>query len=133
MTDFMKLHKPGLGNTNSYQVSAIPWVSSSIVVPATGNQPIEINFPYVTRGIIVKHTAFTATNLKVGFSAAGVSSGTNYFSLSSGESLSAEWKVTRIFLLADAATQVTASVVVGLTHIPASELPNSWSGSVGVG
>lgn len=132
-TDFMSIHRPGIGNASSYQVSGIPWVSSSLAVPATGSAPLEISFPLVTKSIIVKNIATGSVNLKVGFSAAGVSAGFNYFSLSSGESFAADLKVTKIFLLSDSATQSAASVVAGLTSIPGIELSNNWSGSAGVG
>lgn len=132
-TTAMLLHKPGIGNAPSYQVSGIPWVSSSLAVPATGSSPMEISFPQVTRSIIVKNISSGSANLKVGFSANGVASGFNYFSLSPGESFAADLKVTKVFLLCDTAIQISASVIAGLTNISATELPNNWSGSSGVG
>ena len=54
-TDFMSLHRPGIGNAASYQVSGIPWVSSSLAVPASGSTPLEITFPQVTKSLIVKN------------------------------------------------------------------------------
>lgn len=132
-TTAMLLHKPGIGNAPSYQVSGIPWVSSSLAVPSSGNVPLEISFPQVTKSIIVKNVSTGSVSLRVGFSANGVSNGTNYFLLSAGESFAADLKVTKVFLLSDNGTQLTASVIAGLTNISATELPNNWSGSIGVG
>lgn len=132
-TDFMSLHRPGIGNASSYQVSGIPWVSSSLAVPATSSAPLEISFPLVTKSIIVKNISTGSVSLKVGFSANGVSSGFNYFSLSAGESFAADLKVTKLYLLSSNGTQLSASVIAGLTNIPATELVSNWSGSVGVG
>lgn len=132
-TSTMLYNRPGLGNAPSYQVSGIPWVSSSLSVPATGSSPLEISFPQVSRSIIVKNLSSGSANMKVGFSANGVANGTNYFSLSAGESFAADLKVTKIYLLCDTGIQLSASIIAGLTNISATELPSNWSGSAGVG
>ena len=132
-TDFMSLHRPGIGNAASYQVSGIPWVSSSLTVPASGSTVLEISFPQVTKSIIVKNVSTGSVNLRVGFSANGVKNSNNYFLLSAGESFAESLKVTRIYLMSDNATALSASVIAGLTNIPATELISNWSGSAGVG
>ena len=119
----------GLSSVGSYQTSAIPWASSSLAVPASSGVPIEINFPNVTKFIVVKN--LTSNSLRVGFSANGIKNN-NYFVLTNLESFSADFRVTKLYLLGDVNT-TTASVVAGLTGIAALNLPNSWSGSVGVG
>jgi len=133
MTDFMKLHRPGIGNAASYQVSGIPWVSSSLAVPASGSTTLEISFPQVTKSIIVKNVSTGAVQMRVGFSENGVKDTNNFFLLSAGESFAAELKVTRVYLMSNNGTALTASVIAGLTNIPATELVNNWSGSLGVG
>lgn len=120
----------GLNNVGSYQTSAIPWASSSLVAPASSGTPLQIDFPYVTKFIVVKN--LTSNNLRVGFSENGIK-GSNYFVLTNLESFQGDFRVTKLFLLADGATPTTASVVAGLTGIGSGELQNSWSGSVGVG
>ena len=131
-TDFMNLHRPGIGNAASYQVSGIPWVSSSLAVPASGSTPLEISFPQVSKSIIVKNASTGSVQMRVGFSENGVK-GTNFFLLSAGESFAADLKVTRVYLMSNNATVLNASVIAGLTNIPATELVNNWSGSAGVG
>lgn len=129
----MSLHRPGIGNASSYQVSGIPWASSSLSVPTSGSAPLEISFPLVTKGIVVKNVSTGSVQMRVGFSANGVTSTNNYFLLSAGESFAADLKVTRIYLMSNNGTALTASVVAGLTNIPATELVANWSGSAGVG
>lgn len=132
-TDFMSLHRPGIGNAASYQVSGIPWVSSSLAVPASGSTVLEITFPQVTKSIIVKNASTGSVNMRVGFSENGIKNTSNFFILSGGESFAADLKVTRLYLMSNNGTSLTASVIAGLTNIPATELTNNWSGSAGVG
>jgi hypothetical protein len=132
-TDFMSLHRPGIGNASSYQVSGIPWVSSSLAVPASGSTPLEITFPQVTKSIIVKNASTGSVQMRVGFSLNGVTNSNNFFILSGGESFAADLKVSRLYLMSNNGTALTASIVAGLTNIPATELTNNWSGSAGVG
>ena len=132
-TDFMQLHRQGIGNAASYQVSGIPWVSSSLVVPASGSTTLEISFPQVTKSIIVKNASTGTVQMRVGFSQNGVTNTSNFFILSGGESFAADLKVTRVYLMSNNGTALTASVIAGLTNIPATELTNNWSGSAGVG
>jgi len=133
MTDFMKLHRPGIGNAASYQVSGIPWVSSSLAVPASGSTTLEISFPQVTKSIIVKNVSTGSVQMRVGFSENGVKNSSNFFLLSAGESFAADLKVTKVYLMSNNGTALSASVIAGLTNIPATELVNNWSGSLGVG
>jgi len=129
----MTIHKPGIGNAASYQVSGIPWVSSSLVVPASGSTVLEITFPQVTKSLIVKNSSTGSVNMRVGFSENGVKNSNNYFILSGGESFAADLKVTRVYLMSNDATVLTGSVIAGLTNIPAGVLTSNWSGSAGVG
>lgn len=123
----------GLGNVGSYQISGIPWVSSSLVAPATSSAALQISFPQVTSYLVVRNDD-TVNSIRVGFSAAGVSgSNTNYFLLSPNESFGASLRVSKVFLLSNAATNATASIIAGLTGIVASALSTNWSGSAGIG
>lgn len=134
MANLHYVPQSGLGSVGSYQMSGIPWASSS-VAPAYSSNPesaLKIEFPYVTKFIVVKNTNSTSTNLRVGFSANGIVTD-NYFVLGKGESFEGDLRVTQLFLISDNSSLVSASVVVGLTGIDSSNLPNSWSGSAGVG
>ena len=130
-TNIPGLIKPGIGNVGSYQVSGIPWVSSS-VAPANSGTPVSFKFPYVTKFINIKNVNSTDVALRVGFSENGIK-GSNYFLLASGEAFNGELRVTEVYFLSDTADTVSFSIIAGLTGIEARELPLNWSGSVGVG
>ena len=129
---YMKRYHVGLGNVGSYQVSARPWVSSSIEIPVSGvadtaANRVEVNFPYVTKFV----------TMRVAFSENGLRDSThNYFILSGGESFSGDWKVTKVFLMGheklNADMSTTASVIAGLTGIESNLLSGSWNGHSGV-
>lgn len=134
MADQSVALKPGLNNVGNYQVSGIPFASSSIVAPATSSTPVEISFPSVTKFVVVKNINPTSGTLRVGFSANGVKTGTNYFLLDKGESFSGDLKLSSMFLLSNNGTAISASVIAGLTGIvPGFNLTSAYSGSVGVG
>jgi hypothetical protein len=127
-------YQVGLHNVGSFQVSSIPYASSSIAVVST-TVPVEVAFDRVTKFVIVKNTADalgTDAPMRFGFSVNGVKD-TNYILLMNEEEYEADYKVSRIYLLAGSATQATASVSAGLTGIPATSLRDNWSGSAGVG
>jgi len=127
-------YQVGLHNVGSFQVSSIPYASASIDVTST-TDTVVINFDRVTKFIIVKNTADAMGSdapMKFGFSENGVK-GDNYILLLNEEEYEADYKVSRIYLLAGTATACTASISAGLTGIPADSLRHNWSGSSGVG
>lgn len=124
--------KPGLSNAGSYQVSGIPWASSSLTAPASGSTPLEISFPYVTKSIVIKNITTSNVNIKVGFSQNGVI-GTNYFLLGKGESFAEDLRVAKLYVITDSGSSGSLSIVCGLTGIPAADLQHNWSGSAGIG
>ena len=133
----------GIANVGSYQVSGMPYATSSIAAPSSANTPTQVSFPWVTQRIIVSNVN-TASPLRVGFSSNGVK-GTNYFIIPAATSTtdfpSAEFrvKVNSIFILSNTTTPTSASVFAELTNIDSNLLVNSgpsgsnWSGSSGVG
>ena len=136
----MQWPNPGLGSVGSYQMSGIPFASSSITVPVNSSTPLKIQFPYVTKFVtVVNENTGTNIAMRVGFSQLGVSgSGTNFFLLDNGESYTGEWRVEDIFLISNSTSQTSASVIAGLTPIPRGipsfvSTGNNWSGSSGVG
>ena len=136
----MQWPNPGLGSVGSYQMSGIPYATSSLTVPVNSATPLKIQFPYVTKFVtIVNENAGTSVPFRVGFSQAGVSgSGTNYFLLDNGESYTGEWRLEDIFLISNSTAQSSASIIAGLTPIPRGvpsfvATGNNWSGSAGVG
>jgi hypothetical protein len=130
MTDYMKLHRPGIGNAASYQVSGIPFASSSLAVPATGTT-LKIQFPQITKFITITNLT-PASQMRLGFSDLGTK-GTNYFLITGSTTFTTEVKAAEVFLMSNTATPLSASLIAGLTNILESELQNNWSGSVGVG
>ena len=102
-------------------------------MPAESSSPYELKFPAVTRNIVIRNDG--ATTIRCGFSALGVSgsAASNYFTLTTNQSFEQDFRVTSVFLISDAASTGTATVVAGLTSIPRSALENNWSGSAGIG
>jgi hypothetical protein len=133
----------GLQNVGSYQVSGVPYATSSIAAPSSAGTPTQITFPEVTQKIVVSNVN-SASPLRVGFSSNGVK-GTNYFIIPAATSTTVfpsqefKVKVSSIFILSNTTTPTSASVFAELTNIDtdllASSGPNgsNWSGSVGVG
>ena len=135
----------GIGSTGAYQVSGVPYATASIVVPELSNAPFPVEFQTVTKFVTIVNTK-TGTNvpLRFGFSSLGVTGSAtgapaggsdHYFVLDNGEAYTGEWRVSKVFLLGDekSGTPAQASIIAGLTSIPASDLSNNWSGSAGVG
>ena len=126
------IYSVGLQNVGSYQVSGQPFLSSSITVPANTAEPLEIQFQQVTKFVIIRNETDSAGDIRVGFSSGGLA-GTNFVRLAVSESLSADYKVTSVFLRSTTAAEQSASIVAGLTNIPSERLSANWSGSNGVG
>ena len=131
----MALRHPTLGEGYSpaYQISGIPFVTSS-TVPL--GQTKEITFSSVSRFIIVKNTSAATNVISVGFTQAGLlPKNSNYFILSGSETFSAELKTDRLFISGTAGATNNFTVVAGLTYIPWTEmLPVTGSnGFTGVG
>lgn len=130
--------RPNHNDTSNYLVGAIPYVTSSLVVPASSGTPLAITFPNVTQFVTVR--CDDATNaVRVGFSANGVK-GTeqnNYFTLTSSGTYTGEWRVGKIFLLSDTTSASSATVIAGLTPVPGDQVGggiiSNWTGSMGVG
>ena len=116
--------EPGWKAVGEYQVSGIPYVTSSVLAD---QETRAIEFPRVTRFIIVRN-ANTGTSLNsaiaVGFTENGVKanpvSQTNYLTLNGGESLSADLRIKSLFLsnsLGSDNSLAEFEVLAGLTDI----------------
>ena len=131
-------YRPGLSAVGQYQMSGIPFVTASFTVPNSASGPLEFQFPQVTRFFTIVNTnTGPASPLRIGFSALGTTGSANggsdnYFTLDNGESYTGELKVSKLFLMGEAA-QTSASIIAGLTGIDTGSLLNNWSGSQGVG
>jgi len=136
-----KYPSPGVGAVGQYQLSGIPFATASIDVQSvTDNEgAYEVDFPYVTKFVtVINEHSGSSSKLRVGFSALGVTgsgandTGDNYFLLDNGESYTGEFRVSSIFIAGHSAP-ATASVIAGMTGIPAGKLQTNWSGTSGVG
>lgn len=114
--------EPGYKSVGEYQLSGIPYVTSSIL----GDQETRtIEFPRVTKNIIVRNanTGSSATLLAVGFTENGIQANpaaqTNYIQLDSGESLSVELRIKDLFLSNSVSDSnlIEFEVLAGLTDI----------------
>lgn len=128
----------GLHDVPSYQMSARPFLSSSIEVPGNTSDPVHIRFDSVSKFVIITNTLpgeDANVPLRFGFSENGVkgTENNNYAVLNNGESFEGEFRVTSVFLLSDTTLATSGSVVAGLTQIGADRLVTNWSGSSGVG
>jgi|TARA_R110000765_G_scaffold143492_2_gene245127 hypothetical protein len=141
--------RSGLGAVGQYQMSAVPFASSSIIVEKNGsNKTFKVQFPYITRFVTVQNTTGSG-GLRVGFSDYGTQGASNrgadpgfdaagneisvhtanyFFVLADGESYTGEWRLQELYLQGDGTTQCSASVIAGLTMI--RQLIPSLSGSV---
>ena len=128
-------YRPGVGSVGQYQMSAKPFLSSSIVVSNTA--VTEIKFPAVTSFLTIQNV-HTGANvpLVVGFSSRGVMGDDGYkILLDNGESYTGDFRVRYVYLAGQGAG-CTGSIIAGLTGID-SELRGdsgvNYSGSVGIG
>lgn len=136
----MTYNKVGLGHVGSYQASGKPFVSGAInVAVATAGPlgPLKIEFPAVTRWIVLTNHDTTADgDVKVAFSANGFNTN-NYFTVVQDKNDYTNTMTTRLELkctelyLTGACTHV--DVIAGLTGINTNSINQNWSGSVGIG
>ena len=144
MSSNMQWPQAGLGSVGSYQMGGIPYASASINVPGSSSASMVVQFPYVVKFVtVINTTSGSANPIRVGFSANGVESGSNYFILNGGDSYTGEWRIEDLYLRSDSGTESSASIIAGLTPIPRGVpsfilsgnimIGNNWSGSSGVG
>ncbi len=114
---------PGEYHVPSYQLSAVPWVTSSQIALGAIT---ELDFLNVARFVYIKNNAVTGsgTQLAVGFTRNGFNTyNSRYFILRDGESFTADLRVDRLFLSGAAGVSTGFTVLAGLTDV-ASPLNN---------
>jgi len=105
----------GENYTPAYQISAVPFVTSSNI---TLGQIKEIGFDLVSRFLIVKNTGASSTVLAVAFTQNGLKpANSNYLFLSGSETFTAEIRTDRVFLSGSAGAP-NFTLVAGLTYVP---------------
>lgn len=105
----------GEGYAPAYQISATPWVTSSVVAQG---EIKELVFPQVTRFINVQNKGDASNVIALGFTRLGLRpANANFLLLSSSQSFVADLRVDRLFISGVTANSQFA-VVAGLTYIP---------------
>lgn len=131
----MSLGYPQSGeyNVSAYQMSAMPFMSSSII---SVGEVHTYEFPFVTRFIDVANRGKGATDaICVGVTYNGVVNTGNYVTLDRGMTVNEEIRTVTLIVSCSAGTNVNYQVFCGLTNIPARNfLPLTGSnGHSGVG
>ena len=136
-------HGVGFNNVGSYQASAKPYVKTELIVPASSSDAstaLEISFPKVTKFITVRNDGSSSEEIRLAFASGGLgankvgnTSGNNYIKIAQSASFSADFRITKVYLMSEDAHTPNATVVAGLTQIDSARLPNSWNGDDGVG
>lgn len=114
----MSLNNPNLGEgyVPAYQVSAMPYVTSSTVALGATK---EISFNYVTKFFTIKNTGASSNVIAVGFTQNGMLPGNaNFFTLSGSESITGEVRTNKLFISGSAGASTTFTLFAGLTNIP---------------
>lgn len=131
----MPLDNPtsGFNMVPEYQVSALPWMISSIVTNGTF---AAYEFSHFTKWIVVKNTLAGST-VRVAVTLNGFNTNnSNYFDLIGGESITLDWRVKRLFASGSVGSP-SVSVIAGLTMISGKQWPyitgsvngtSSWNG-----
>jgi len=129
----------GFNNVGSYQASARPYLTGGCDYPASGTNmalAFEVKFPKVTKFVVIKNDgndAQSTCDMRFAFASGGLGPSYNYVVLAASSSFSADFRVTRLYLMGHGSTIGKATVVAGLTNITASLFPDSWEYSGGVG
>ena len=128
----------GLNHVGSYQASARPYVKTDLTAPLSGavNTALEVAFPKVTKFVTVRNdgaNASSSCDIRLAFATGGLDEANNNFiTIAESASFSADFRVTRLYLMAGDEGTVQATVTAGLTNIDASHLTSSWEGNEGI-
>ncbi len=132
----MSINWPANGEyaTPAYQISALPYLSSSII---SQGQIHKYEFPYVTRFInIVNRGAMANDKIALAFTERGLQSTVaNYITLDQGDTVHEEIRTTALFISCSAGSTVDYQVFCGLTNIPSKNflILTGSNGHSGVG
>jgi len=111
----MQWPQPGFNFTPAYQISGLPYVTSST---ATG-APSKIEFPYVTKFITIRADGAA---IQIGFTANGTLN-SNHFTVGNNEVLTMEVRVKEMYVSGTS----DFHVIAGLTGIPTASIPTLTS------
>jgi len=128
----------GLNHVGSYQASARPYVKTNLTVPTSGaaNTSLEIAFPKVTKFVTIRNDGIGdsgSCNMQLAFATGGFETNqSNFITVAESASFSADFRITRLYLMSAEAGELNATVIAGLTNIDASHLTSSWEHLEGV-
>lgn len=115
----MALNWPSNGEYNvpSYQISALPYVTSSVI---SVGQVHRYDFPFVTRFInVVNRGANAEDRITLGFTENGIKPTVgNYITLEQGDTVNEEIRTSVLFVSCSNGTVVDYQLFCGLTTIP---------------
>lgn len=119
------------GYVPAYQLSATPWVTSSII---SQGEVHAYTFRFATRFFNVHNRGVNAADvLAVSFTQRGLEPAVgNYFSVDAGSAFRDELRTTTLFVSCSYGTNVDYQIVAGLTGIPYSQF-SLVTGSNGYG
>ena len=133
----------GFNNVGSYPSSAKPYIKTELVVPVSSSDAstaLEVSFPKVTKFITVRNDGSSSEEIRLAFASGGLgsektggTSGNNYIKIAQSASFSADFRITKLYLMSEDAHTPNATVIAGLTQIDNARLPDSWKGDSGVG
>ena len=130
----------GFNNVGSYQASARPFITASCDIPASGTNmalAFEVVFPKVTKFVTIRNdgddTSANGTDIRFAFASGGLGASYNYVRLAPSSSYSADFRVTRLYMMAEGSDLAKATVIAGLTQIDRNHLSNGWEHTGGVG
>ena len=113
----MSLNNPVLGEgyVPAYQISAVPYVTSSQITLGTTQ---EYSFDFVTRFFTIKNKT-AGSSIAVAFTNRGLlDSVGNFFTVGGSESYTGEIRTGKLFLSGSAGATASYELIVGLTNIP---------------
>lgn len=132
----MSMNWPSNGEHYSpaYQVSALPYLSSSII---TQGQVHRYEFPFVTKFVnVVNRGSLSTDKICISFTERGLQKNVgNYITLDQGDTVAHEVRTTHLFVSCSAGTAVDYQIFCGLTTIPAKNflILTGSNGHPGVG
>ena len=130
----------GLNHVGSYQASARPYVSTSLTAPLSGaiTTALEVTFPKVTKFVTIRndgHDNSASCDIRLAFASGGLhtsDAGNNYITIAESASFSADFRISRLYIMSAETGDVNATVIAGLTNIDSTHLTTSWEGLDGV-
>ena len=126
-----KVYGVGLRNVGSYQVSGMPHIVGFDITGAQGDHEEKIEFPFVTKRVVVyhHHDATSSKKIRVTFAPTGSNANMitthNYFEIVGSHSmLDLDIKVKEIYIHKQNSVQTVNNIVVyaELTSIPAKSM-----------